>query len=147
MVNPSNKSSKYRKQLRREILITKNLKSTRKKRRLLAYNKSASPNRNFSITNENTHIQVPDLTKDIDIDYSVKKAIQMLIRTKIDNSNDEQCSPLHSANICVVCDTFIIGVEPVEWISKEHLLKHKKSLSVENYELFFKRKLANVLIE
>ena len=63
------------------------------------YNRSTSPNRIFSITNENINIQVPDSTKDIDIDYSVKKAIQMLIRTKVDNSNDKQCRTLYSANI------------------------------------------------
>ena len=122
MVNPNNT---YIGKCKQDTLISRNLTSARKKRKLSVCNRLTSPNSNSSITNENINIQVPDLTKDIDIDYSTEKAIQMLIRTKIDNSNDEQCSTLHSANICVVCDTFIIGVEPVGWISKEHLLKHK----------------------
>ena len=66
----------------------------------------------------------------------------MLTRTKGDNSNDMQCNTSHAANICVVCDTFIIGMEPIKWLSKEQLLKHKVRLSVANYESFFQQKAA-----
>ena len=124
-----NPIKEYKNRYRRDTLIDRNLTSARKKRKISLYNRSTSPNKNFSITNENINSQVPDLTKDIDIDIdcSVKKAIHMLIQTKVDNSNDQQCSTLHSANICVVCDIFIISMEPVEWKSNDHLFKHKKT--------------------
>jgi len=75
------------------------------------------------------------------------KAIDFLTRTKCDESNDIQRNTSHAANICVVCDTFIIGIEPIEWLSKEQLLKHKVRLSVANYESFFNRKLPSVLVD
>ena len=131
MVKPHNKRKRKHQQ---DALINKNLSTARKKRKQTVYNLSRTPNRNFTITNEDTNNQVPDLIKDIDIDNSVKKAISMLTRTKGDNSNDMQCNTSHAANICVVCDTFIIGMEPIEWLSKEQLLKHKVRLSVANYE-------------
>ena len=66
-------------------LINKNLSTARKKSKQTVYNLSRTPNKNFTITNEDTNNQVPNLIKDIDIDNSVKKAISMLTRTKGDN--------------------------------------------------------------
>ena len=115
MVKPHNKRKRKHQQ---DALINKKLSTARKKRKQTVYNLSRSPNRNFTITNEDTNNQVPDLIKDIDIDNSVKKAISMLTRTKCDNSKDIQCNTSHAANICVVCDTFNIGMEPIAWLSK-----------------------------
>jgi len=76
---------------------------------------------------------------DVDIGNSVKKAIEVLTRTKCDKLNEMLHNSVHAANICVVCDTFIIGMEPNEWISKEQLLKHNLRLSVANYESLKKK--------
>ena len=45
-----------------------------------------------------------------------------------------------------VCNKFVIGMEPIEWVSKK-LLKHKNCLRVENYELFVKRKLPSLIFD
>ena len=101
----------------------------------------------INISNEDTHNQVPDLLKDVDIENSVKKSSAMLTRTKSNNSNEMQCNTENAINIRVVCDIFIIGMEPIEWVSKEDLLRHKNCLSAENYELFFKRKIPNLIVD
>ena len=76
MVNPNNaRKNKYM----RDTYISEKWTSARKKRKMSVYNISTSPKRNFSIINENINSQVPDLIKDIDIDYSTKKSILMLI--------------------------------------------------------------------
>ena len=48
--------------------------------------------------------------EDVDITYYVNKAIEILSRPKCDNSNEMIHSSVHAANICVVCDVFIIGM-------------------------------------
>ena len=147
---------------KKDLAINKNMIIARKKRKNAIDQLSRQPNRNFTVTNTNTvnqvpdsmkdvdienTDQVPDLMKDIDIENSVKKAIEALTRTKCDESNEMPHNSVHAANICVVCDTFIIGMEPIEWLSKEQLLKHKVRLSVANYESFFNRKLPSVLVD
>ena len=36
--------------------------------------------------------------------------------------------------MCIVCDRFIIGTEPIHWISPNQLKLNEKRLSVKNYE-------------
>ena len=62
---------------------------------------------------------IPNILDSLDIDNSVKEALQYLKRTKISDDDDD----VHAACVCVICDTFIIGVEPVHWISHDILLK------------------------
>ena len=72
---------------------------------------------------------IPNILDSLDTDNSVKEALQYLRRTKISDDDD-----VHAACVCVICDTFIIGVEPVHWISRDILLKDKSRLSVKCYE-------------
>ena len=92
---------------------------SRKKIKKIMYNLSMNPSNSFTvIPNENTINQVPDLLKDIDIENSVKKAIAMLIRTKSKNSDKLLHSTKYAANTYVLCDMFIIRMDPIEWLSK-----------------------------
>ena len=61
----------------------------------------------------------------------------MLTRTNSNNPNEMQYNTEYAANICVVCDIFIIVIEPIEWVSKEQLLKYNDCLGVEKYVSFF----------
>ena len=45
-----------------------------------------------------------------------------------DHINSEQ--EFHSANVCVVCDRFIIGIESIELISEDILLRNKEGIGV-----------------
>ena len=133
---------------KKDLAINKHMITARKKEKKSTINKlSRQPNKNVSILNKNIVNQFPDSMKDVDIENYVKKAIEALARTKCDNSNEMLHNSVHTANICVVCDTFIIGMEPVEWISKEQFLRHRIRLSVAKNESFFKRKLPSVLVD
>ena len=103
---------------KRDLEINKRMIKAKKKRKKTIDKLNRTPNRNFTVANTNTVSQVPDLMKDVDIENSVKKAIELLTRTKCDESNEMLHNSVHAANICVVCDTFIIGIEPIEWLSK-----------------------------
>ena len=45
-----------------------------------------------------------------------------------DNPNKQE------ANICVICDELIIGLEPVKYLTKEQILSNKSRISVESFE-------------
>ena len=68
------------------------------------------------------------------IDKAKAKALKILHQTHIPTTN------LHQANVCVVCDCFIIGTEPVKRLSLVQLKHHQIRLGVTNYEKFYKRK-------
>ena len=54
-------------------------------------------------------------------------ALNILNRTKTADSN-------HHACVWMVCDSFIMGTEPIFWLSKEHLLSKTSVLSVSYLE-------------
>ena len=49
------------------------------------------------------------------------------------------------ANICVVCDELIIGLEPVKYLTKEQILNNKDRISVEAFEQHYVVELSEVL--
>ena len=53
------------------------------------------------------------------------------------DSEGNKDSNLQRANVCVVCDRFIIGMEEVKLIHKDMLIKNADRLSVESYEEYF----------
>ena len=70
---------------------------------------------------------VPSLCETIQREQPLSKTLEILNRTKRSNSN-------HHACVCVVCDSFIIGTEPICWLSTEQLLEKTSVLSVSYLE-------------
>jgi hypothetical protein len=98
-------------------------------------------------------IHVPMITKYIEIENSVKKAFEHIMKTNIgqdetipDNLlqvihqsiSTEQNGrnieiplyQLHQANVCVICDRFITGTADLNWIKKNTLIQHKARLTI-----------------
>ena len=120
---PLKMNNNYKKKYDIDRAIIKNMITARKKRKITIDKLSRQPTRNFSVKNTDTvnqnpflmkdvdienSNQVPDSMKDIDIINYIKKTIEALTRTKSDKSNEIPHNSVHAANICVVCDTFII---------------------------------------
>ena len=63
-----------------------------------------------------------------------KKSIDCLLRTAIEGNFST-----HQANVCIVCDRIIIGVERVVSLAKEQILKHFHRLSVASYNEYYGR--------
>ena len=72
---------------------------------------------------------VPDLVASIETNDTVKTAAHFLSRTAVNEFDETTGEQKHAALVCVVCDSFIIGMEPVHWIETKTLLKHKGRLS------------------
>ena len=75
-----------------------------------------------------------ELLSDETIRKATAEALKYLHQTYINGTN------LHQANVCLVCDCFIIGTEPVKRLNKKRLSLHKERLGVENYQKFYKLK-------
>jgi hypothetical protein len=99
-------------------------------------------------------IHVPMITKNIEIENSVKKANEHIMKTKIGQDetipddllqvihqsiSTEQSGrnieiplydQLHQANVCVICDRFITGTVDLNWIKKNTLIQHKARLTI-----------------
>jgi len=93
------------------------------------------------------------ITKNIEIENSVKKVFEHIMKTKIvqdetipddllqmihQSFSTEQnginieiplYDQLHQANVCVICDIFITGTADKNWIEKNTLLQHKTRLT------------------
>jgi len=76
----------------------------------------------------------------------LKEAVDVLSRTFISGTDSEAQEELHAALVCVICDQFIIGMEPHFWISSKTILKHKDRLSVQYYANFSRTTLHPDLI-
>lgn len=62
----------------------------------------------------------------------MKNASDYLHRTKnISNST------LHKLPVCVVCECFIIGTEPIHYLTKKDLKMHRTSLGVHSFEKYY----------
>ena len=66
--------------------------------------------------------------------------------TVIDSDGNRDCNS-QRANICVVCDRFIIGMEEIKLISKDLLIQNESRLSVLSYEEHFCTSLKRELIQ
>ena len=54
---------------------------------------------------------------------------------------------MHSANICVVYNRFIIGIQRINWIKSSKLADNEKKLSVTSFENYYRMKLPSILRE
>ena len=75
-----------------------------------------------------------ELLSDETISKATAAALKYLHQTHIKGTN------LHQANVCVVCDCFIIGTEPVRRLNKNRLTPHNERLGVKNYKKYYKLK-------
>ena len=75
------------------------------------------------------------------IDDVVRQAKKRLHRTKHPDNSSK-----HKIYVCVVCDYFIIGTEPLRTMSRKQLKAHKKRLGVHEYEQYHEVKLNNFQI-
>ena len=83
---------------------------------------------------------IPNLCESIDRKTSMKEALKYMNRTKIENTKDK-----HRACICTICDSFIIGVEPVCWLSREEIQIKRHYLSVSFLEDMIQEQLPEEL--
>ena len=72
----------------------------------------------------------------------MKQAKKYLHRTKKEDDGSE-----HKANVCIVCDCFIIGTKSMCYLRANAIKKHKHRIGVESYETYYKTKLHKELIE
>jgi hypothetical protein len=96
------------------------------------------------------------ISQSIEVEHSVKKAFEHLMKTKIGpdekifdelwekintslSSYESEKSiqipiydQLHQANVCVICDCFITGTAELFWIHKSTLLQHKSRLQIQD---------------
>ena len=70
-------------------------------------------------------ITVPPLCSTINRSIPLDKALDELTRTEMITSK-------HKACVCVICDSFIIGIEKIKWLSESQLIAKEAILSV-NY--------------
>ncbi len=99
---------------------------------------------------------VPLISQSIEVELSVKKAFEHLMKTKVgpdEKIPDELLEKintslssyktentvhipiydqLHQANVCVICDRFITGTAELFWIHKNTLLQHKSRLQIQD---------------
>lgn len=76
------------------------------------------------------------------IEKSVKQAKQALHRTV-----DEDDPSRHKANVCIICDCFITGTDSIKYLKANEIRKHKRRISVDSYEAYYKTKLPQDLVE
>ena len=67
------------------------------------------------------------LRETIDRDGVFQKCLQYIDWTKLQNQQ-------HRACVCVICDSFIIGVEKIEWLTEDKILVKEAQHSVEYLE-------------
>ena len=105
---------------------------------------------------DNGDENVPLISQSIEVELSVKKAFEHLMKTKVgpdEKIPDELLEKintslssyktentvhipiydqLHQANVCVICDRFITGTAELFWIHKNTLLQHKSRLQIQD---------------
>ena len=76
----------------------------------------------------NDRYEQDDLLQDESIAKAKKEALEYLHRTQV-GSTDK-----HIAHVCVICDCFIIGTEPLKYITDNRIEEHRKRFSVQTYK-------------
>ena len=68
----------------------------------------------------------------------------MLQHTQVTYSKE---SEIHSANVCVVCDRFIVEIQEMNWIKISEWVETEKILSVTSFQNHFKIEIPSELKE
>ena len=70
------------------------------------------------------------------IDFAVAQAMRTLHRTRHPDDPKK-----HQSYVCICCDCFIPATEPIRGIKRKELIRHKKRLSVQEYEIYYEEEL------
>ena len=73
--------------------------------------------------------RIPQLCQSIDRHGPLNLSLELINRTNTMGKN-------HKACVCVVCDCFIIGTEPIYWLTTEQLQMKESYLSVNCLESY-----------
>ena len=73
--------------------------------------------------------KIPQLCQSIDRHGPLNLSLELINRTNTMGKN-------HKACVCVVCDCFIIGTEPIHWLTTEQLKMKESYLSVDFLESY-----------
>lgn len=76
------------------------------------------------------------------IDFAVAQAMKTLHRTQHPDDPKQ-----HRSYVCICCDCFIPAREPIRGIKRKDLIRHKRRLSVQEYELYYDVKLEKDIID
>ena len=72
---------------------------------------------------------IPDLVSTVERKQCLSESLNVLTqKTQIKENNN-----IHKANVCVLCDCFILGIEKVQYVKPSTILKNKDVLSVDYY--------------
>ena len=72
------------------------------------------------------------------INCAMKEARRFLHRTQ-DPANPHK----HRANVCIICNHFIIGTETIHKLTKEDICAHSERLGINSYEEYYQTTLKN----
>lgn len=76
------------------------------------------------------------------IEKAVKEGKQALHRTV-----DENDPSSHRANVCIICDCFIIGTDSIKYLKANDIRKHKSRIGVDSYNAYYKTTLHPDLVK
>ena len=127
--------------------VTKKKKKQRQSRQICRDKKRTTthniPKYQRNSNNKKNIYKLPNIDEflnDDDIKKAQKEAYEYINRTKNEDGS-------HSGIVCVCCEWFIIGVEPVNWISETNLLENKHRLSTDIWEQIYECKIPTKLKE
>lgn len=101
-------------------------------------NSSSSEQIRGCLTQHLTEERTNDMNKKLD---DIRKKFNL--STFIESTSDPKLK--QQANVCIICDRLIIGLEEVLWLSKDEILLNSSRLSIENYELYYRIQLPDIL--
>ena len=76
------------------------------------------------------------------IDKAMKEGKEALHRT-VNEKNSSQ----HRANVCIICDCFILGTDSIKYLKPCDIRKHKSRIGVESYQSYYKTTLHEDLVK
>ena len=71
--------------------------------------------------------KIPELCNSVDRSDLLDKSLEVLTRTRTLHNN-------HKACVCIICDSFIIGVEKICWLNEEEIATKSSYLSVDYFQ-------------
>jgi hypothetical protein len=76
------------------------------------------------------------------IDKAMKEGKEALHRT-VNENNPSQ----HRANVCIICDCFILGTDSIKYLKPCDIRRHKSRIGVESYQSYYKTTLHDDLVK
>lgn len=86
--------------------------------------------RSHQVPTTSTDNATDELLSDESINKAKQEALKQLHRTQIRDTDE------HIAYVCVICDCFILGTEPLKYLTDQRIEEHRERLSVRKYKDF-----------